>query len=168
MRRGGPVAAGLRGINRDVTARRQAERNLDSFFASSPAGLAIIDEELRFVRVNETAAQIHGCPAEAHAGRRIEEILPQLAGLLVPMCRRVLEAGEPVLSISMSGETPGQPGVTRHWIASYYPIRDAGGIPRHVGSSMVEVTEQQRAEDALRESEARASAPWSTPPSTGW
>ena len=46
---------------------------LDTLLSSAPVGLAFFDRELRFVRVNQTLAQINGRPAEEHIGRTLQE-----------------------------------------------------------------------------------------------
>ena len=49
-----------------------------------------------------------------------------------------------------SGETPAQPGVVRHWEEIFYPVRGASGAIEGMGVVAVEVTEQRRAQAALR------------------
>ncbi|HWQ20160.1 MAG TPA: PAS domain S-box protein, partial [Methanotrichaceae archaeon] len=136
-------------IVRDISDRKRAEEMLNAFFSVSPAGLAIVDEKLRFVKINEMAAQMNGYPAELHMGRTVPEILPKLAPFLVPLCRRILDTGEPALNVEVIGETPKEPGALRYWLASYFPIKDADGARRYIGSVMVEVTERKLAQDLL-------------------
>lgn len=142
-------------IVRDISDRKRAEEMLGAFFIDSPAGLAIIDNDMRFVRINETMAMINGTPVQAHIGRTIQEILPELSSFMVPLCRKILRTGEPALNMEVSGQTPKAPGVMRRWLASYFPIRDEGGHTKYVGSVMVEITEQKRIEKALRDSEEK-------------
>ena len=63
----------------------------------------------------------------------------------------ILTTGEPALNIERRGETPAQPGLLRHWVASHFPICGPGGTPESVGAIVVEVTEQRRAEKELEE-----------------
>src|SRR2546430_1215523 len=101
-----------------------------------PAGLAILDRELRYVQLNETLALMNGRPVADHVGKSVREVLPAIAATLEPLLQRILDTGEPVLNIELSGETPAQPGVTRYWRASYFPPpargrrgeKGAGGI----------------------------------------
>ena len=44
----------------------------------APVGLAFVDTELRFVRVNAALAAINERPVAEHLGRRIDEVLPEL------------------------------------------------------------------------------------------
>jgi len=63
--------------------------------------------------------------------------------------------GESALNMEVSGRTRKASGVTRSWLASYFPIMDEGGHIKYIGSVMVEITEQKRIEKALRDSEAK-------------
>src|SRR4051812_1852381 len=67
---------------------------LERWFGAAAWGLAIVDQRYRFVRVNAAMAEMDGVPADDHAGRAVEEVLPALAGQLAPILRRGLEGGE--------------------------------------------------------------------------
>ena len=136
-------------------AVRESEGRLKAFFASSPAGLAILDTKLRYLVVNETLARVNGRSVEEHIGKTVREVLPAFAPVGEPVLERVLATGEPVLNVELSGETPAQPGVIRHWVASYFPIFDHGGKPVAIGGTVVEITKRKQLEQALQESEAR-------------
>src|SRR5256886_10875800 len=100
---------------------RSGSAQLDAFFTTAPAGLAILDRELRYVQLNETLALMNGRPVADHVGKSVREVLPAIAATLEPLLQRILDTGEPVLNIELSGETPAQPGVTRYWRAAYFP-----------------------------------------------
>jgi PAS domain-containing protein len=51
----------------------------------APVGLGFVDTDLRFVRVNAALARINERAVQEHIGRRIEEVLPEIAELLVPI-----------------------------------------------------------------------------------
>ncbi|MFN8668172.1 MAG: PAS domain S-box protein [Gemmatimonadaceae bacterium] len=125
---------------------------LEAVFEASPIGMAVHDASLRFVRVNAVLASINGLPIEAHVGRTLREVLPAIAPHVEPIFARVL-AGDAVRDIPLSGETPLQPGVTRHWNASYLPIT-VDGAPG-VAVFVEERTAQVEAERALRATELR-------------
>ena len=48
--------------------------------------------------------------------------------------------------LEFSGETPQQPGVLRHWLAGFYPVKDAGGTVEAVGAWLIEISERKAAE----------------------
>jgi GAF domain-containing protein len=95
--------------------------------------------------VNAALAAINERPAEEHVGRTFREVVPQLAHILEPIVRRVLDTGEAVIALEMTGGTPKNPDVNRHWRASYYPVM-AGGEVIGVGAVVEETTQRRRAE----------------------
>ena len=123
---------------------------LDSIYDTAPVGLAFLDRDLRFVRINNALAEINGLPAAAHVGKRPSELYPELP--LSPSIRdvekglrRVLETGEPILDVELSGETAASPGTHRFWLNSWYPVRVGGEIVG-IGVVVREITERKRAE----------------------
>jgi PAS domain S-box-containing protein len=120
---------------------------LDTLFAQAPIGLAFIDRELRYTRVNDALAEINGIPAEEHLGRTVPEILPGMDPGVVEAFRRVLATGAPVVDQEVEAETPAAPGYRRAWLASYYPVYSRGGEVIGVGVVVVETTLRKRAEE---------------------
>src|SRR5882672_5059438 len=141
---------------------RSGSDRLDAFFTAAPAGLAILDRELRYTQINETLALMNGRPVADHLGKSVREVLPTIAVTLEPLLQRILETGEPALNIELSGETPAQPGVTRYWRASLFPLAgaprrrksDRNGGAGGIGAIVVEDTPRRHAERALRRSGA--------------
>lgn len=147
-------------IARDITRQKRLEaeltrreQQLESFFMASTAGMAILDSELRFFKLNETLAAMNGVPLQRHLGQSVAEILPQLGPVLEPTLRKVLNTGEPALNQEISGETPANPGILRHWVASYFPIRIAPNRAEGLGVVVVEISERKRAEEQLERSQ---------------
>jgi PAS domain S-box-containing protein len=128
---------------------------LETLYHTAPIGLALLDPELRFVRVNEALAEINGPSVAEHLGRLAWEVVPDLRAAAEPRLRRVLATGEPVRDLVVQGETPRAPGVTRDWVEQFYPLKDETGRVVAIGIICREVTEWRRAEAARRESEAR-------------
>src|SRR2546430_423886 len=131
-----------------------SNHHLDSFFTAAPAGLAILDRELRYVQLNETLALMNGRSVAEHVGKAVREVLPAIAPTLEPLLARILETGEAALNIEVSGETPAQPGITRYWRASYFPLAAEPGHADGIGAIVVEDTPRRHAERALRRSGA--------------
>jgi PAS domain S-box-containing protein len=124
---------------------------LDTLLATAPVGMGFFDQGLRYVRVNEALAAINGFPIEDHLGHTPFDLNPQLTPVLEPLRRRVLEAGEPVVNVEVSGETPAAPGQRRHWLVSYYPVQAQGKV-LGVGTVVVDITERQHVEERLHAS----------------
>ncbi|HEY6961547.1 MAG TPA: GAF domain-containing protein [Gaiellaceae bacterium] len=125
---------------------QQTSALLDALYGSAPVGLGFWNRDLRYVRVNEALAEINELPAAEHVGRALADVVPQLAHILVPLARRVLESGEAEVGIEMSGGTPREPDAERHWRASYYPVFGPDGSTIGVGAVVEETTARRRAE----------------------
>jgi signal transduction histidine kinase len=61
----------------------------------------------------------------------------------------VIESGEPALNIEESVVTAAQPGVVRHFISSYYPIKNGGGRALGVNVVVMEITQIKKIEEEL-------------------
>lgn len=127
---------------------------LDAFLERAPIGLAFIDRDLRYRRINRLLAEIDGLPPDQCLGRAVQEVVPQLWSTVEPLYKRVLERGEVIGNIRISGETFAQPGRKRDWVVSYFPV-EARAERIGVGVVVLEVTEQREAELALMRSEER-------------
>ena len=116
---------------------------LDVVFAHAPVGIALLDRDLRFLRVNDRLAAISGIAADDHRGRTIGEILPRVPAQVEQDAARVARTGTPLSEVEVSGPE-------RRWMISYWPVR-RGGETIGVGVVVIEVTERRVAERALRE-----------------
>jgi PAS domain S-box-containing protein len=119
---------------------------LEVAFGHAPVGVAVLDRDLRFARVNDRFAELAAVPAAGHQGRTIAELLPDLAGTLQEDAARVLATGAPVSDVEFGHGD-------RRWVVSYWPVPPAG-----VGVVMIDMTERRAAERALREQTDRYEA----------
>ncbi len=163
------------GVVQDVTDLRAAEvsahaalAELQAIYDSAPVGLCVLDTEMRWVRINSAMAGMNGFPVTAHIGRTLRELLPEIAGSIEAMARRVIEAGEALLGQEIVGQTPAQPGVTRVWQTNWTPLGGAAGRPTAVNVVVQEVTEKRATERALAEGEARFRAITDAMPQMVW
>ena len=134
---------------------RQQLAEIEQVYQYSPVGLVLMDREYRFVRINDRLAEINGLPAEAHIGRTLLEVLPDMADRLIELYRPVYERGEPVLNVELARPIPGQPDMQRQWLANFFPFRSKAGEVIGLIGAVVDITERRQQEDRLRESEER-------------
>ena len=147
----------------DISARKEAEAKLEqemrakeanraflsTLLQAAPIGFCFFDLNRRYRMINAQLAEINGIAVEEHIGRTVREIIPALADEIDVLFDRVMRTGEAVPEYLISGETSKTPGVQRHWMASWYPVKDTEGRILGVGVFANEVTEQRQTEEAL-------------------
>jgi PAS domain S-box-containing protein len=156
LRRPDGTIAGAMLVCRDETERLALEQQraetlamLDALLSSSTVGLAIIDPELRYLRVNELLARMSRKPVAAHLRRTVREVHPAEADWLEPLLRRVLETGEGIAGQERVYQPmPSEPPLTV--LANYFPVRSFSGRVQGVGIAVADITPLKRAEEQLR------------------
>jgi len=140
----------------DVRELRQAQARADTtnarlraVYAHAPVGLCLLDRELRFLAVNDRLAQAHGLPAEAHIGRRLDEVAPHFANELGERLSRLVETGEPVEDFEFCVEAAEEE--ERCWLCSYHPVHDAAGAVTAISGAVIDITARRRMEDSARQ-----------------
>src|SRR2546427_7654419 len=129
---------------------------LEQLYRTAPIGLALVGQNLKYVRVNDAFAAMNGIPAAEHIGRQLRQIIPDAAATVEPLYRQVLESGLPLIGVECQAAIQSQPGVVRDFLTSYYPLLGEDGAPRGVNTIVLDVTERKRAELELRRSDARS------------
>ncbi len=130
---------------RDVIAQLKREKaQLLQVFAAAPVGFALLDRNLRFVRINAALKVIDGHLADKHIGHTIREVIPEQASDLEPLCRQVLQNQKPILNVQISGILAHGHAKGRVCLASLYAVRpdskslNVGLIVRDVSSYTLE------------------------------
>lgn len=147
-----PVSSVAKSLSQEEAQQQLLE--LEAIYATAPIGLSFVDTQLRFVRLNQRLAEIHGLSVEDTLGRTVREVVPELADILEPVYRRLIESGTPLLNQEIQGTTRAQPGIQRDWLASFYPLKGSDGRVMGVNTMVQEITDRKRAERQLQEREA--------------
>jgi len=131
--------------------RRSIEQfgELDLIYRTAPIGLAYVDREMRYRRVNDHMAHLNCRPASDHFGKTIAELNPGMALQIESHVRLVLLNGEPVLNREVHGETSATPHEERDWLVSFFPLQIASGEVRGVTIVVLDITSWKQAERSL-------------------
>jgi formate hydrogenlyase transcriptional activator len=109
---------------------------LDHVYRCAPVALAVLDAQLRFVRLNELLAKLNGCSVEEHIGRSVRQMLPALE----PLLHRVLDSGEPLLNQPLTHTIGGHNGDRHTWLSNCYPLCDPSGSIRGITVAVLDIT----------------------------
>ena len=133
--------------------RRVAERTaeLDSMLANATVGLAFADRDLRCIRINQYLADIDGFPIEEHLGRKLHDLVPHFAESIESDIQEVFATGRPVSGREIALERAARPSEKRYLVLGHYPVFSADGSVLSVGTSVTDITDRKRSEEALAE-----------------
>jgi PAS domain S-box-containing protein len=122
---------------------------LDWGVNQTPVGVALVDREMRQLRLNRAMCRIFGLESEAAGlGLRLTDLIstPGTEAIL-EQARRVVRTGEPAVWKSV-GHMPGE-SVERAWDVTLSPVKDPAGRVQGVLVVEFDVTEQHRARERL-------------------
>ncbi len=149
-------AAEHRGTSLDTALAESlsgAEERFRALAENSPDAIHRFAPSLNQIYVNAAGQRLHGKPAAAVVGRRLEQagIPPAQATALVAAIRRVFETGE---SVQVEIDLPGSEG-TRSFESRCVAERGPRGEVANVMMLTRDITDRKRTEEALRASEER-------------
>jgi PAS domain S-box-containing protein len=154
------LAAVVQDLHRTTDAlgarEREAQNQLaqvSAIYGTAPVGLGFLDRELRYVRVNDRLAELHGVPASAHTGRTLREVLPDMAPAMEPLLRDVIDRGVPIVDSEVINTIAQCPRKGGSWLVSYYPVVDNRSSVFGVSILVQDITERKRGEVALGEAQ---------------
>ena len=126
---------------------------LKRLYQDASIGLCLLDRELRYLQINDWLANINGLPANAHLGKRIADILPDVARSVEKQLRSVIETGEPVIKGTVEAETRAHAGEKRWYEHTYSPFRSKDGRIIGVSCVVTDITDQKHEASSLRRAE---------------
>lgn len=135
------LTAALQALRRARAHAGSELTQLDALLGHAPIGVAFLDRELQFVKVNDAFADVDGVAVGDHLGRPLTDVLdlPDAFAL----AERVRDTGVAALDVVARVQAG---GYTRHLSVGYYPVRDAVGDVVGVGVVARDITTQAEAE----------------------
>jgi PAS domain S-box-containing protein len=122
---------------------------LQAIYDGAPVGLCFVDRNERYVSLNKRLAELNHAPIVAHLGRTVAEMSPGFYAHLEPFIKRALE-GEAFSGLEFQAVVGEEVQVRS---TSYQPTRDEVGEVVGIAVAVVDITERESADAALRESE---------------
>jgi len=116
---------------------------LESLLANAPIGFALLNEELRFVVLNEVFSRMTEFSPEQHVGMELQHFFPSGA-FLAPILQNIFATGNAVTQYEL--EVAGD----RCADMSFYPIPDASGGTCGIAAIAVDITDRKRADEKLK------------------
>ena len=144
-------------VTRDITERRQhlkeieqRDAQLNAFFSNAPVGMAIIDKDMRFQRINEPFSTLNELPTNGKRELYLEDAKNEFADGLEAPVRRVATTGDPVMNQEIRTVSPSAPGMVNWWLKSFFPITKENGTVTQIGAVVQDITALKRAENTVR------------------
>jgi PAS domain S-box-containing protein len=135
-------------VSEKQALKRLAE--LENIYLNTPVGLGLVDTELRYVRINDFLATIHGKSIEEHIGRTIAEVVPEINRVVEPLYRKVIDSGIPLLNHEMSGKTAADPEKPHFWLTNYFPLKSSEGTVLGVTTVVSDISARKQIENDLK------------------
>ena len=133
-----------RGVDGELRHLGEKLSRLRSAFLSAPIALCLIDDQLRYVEVNERMAVLNGRPIEEHIGRVLREIVPDIADEIEPLYGEIFATGRSMEHRLLS-EQKGDG--KRYVLVNYNPVKDETGKTVLVSVSVLDVTSEKKAQE---------------------
>ena len=132
------------------TRLQEALTELRLLYENAPIGLAFLTPDCRYQQINRHLTEICGISIADHIGRSVRDTVPQVAEQVEHIVQTILQTGEPITGIEVNGQRPDGGNAERVWNTYWHPLKAEGGEILGINVAAEEITEQKRADVALR------------------
>jgi len=131
----------------NVALARQRTDEIETLYKTAPVGMALVDRNQRFLKINQHFADLTGRPIEDHIGRTLRDIALTLAERMDRPVEEVLEKERAIVNVEARVSVTG--GVWQDFLIDFYPYQEEGRTIA-VGILIKDVSELRRLERELR------------------
>lgn len=135
------ASEGTASLRRLAELKEKAAAELESLLDGAPVPIGLLDETLRYRRLNRRLAALHGLAAQDCLGQALDALAPAAVASLADAARRVLANGMPVDGVEVRVDDPHAGRGSSNWRASLWPVANGG---KRVGILLQEVTDWQQ------------------------
>lgn len=127
----------------------------DQLLAHLPAGIAILDRELRYQTINPQLAFFNGVSVEHHLGRTVQSVLPHLYPKIEGLLQKVLITGHAELDFAIGNAPDLRSGLPHFWRGSYIPLKNDQGdvegiLVVAVNETLEQIKQREQQEEVSR------------------
>ena len=126
---------------------RQQGHEIDTLYKTAPVGMALVDRNRRYLKLNQRFADLTGVSRDSHLGKTITDATPVLADRMRGPIDETFERGKEVVNVEVAVRMNGD-GL-RDYLMDFFPYEEEDRITG-VGVILKDVTELRALEKELR------------------
>jgi two-component system CheB/CheR fusion protein len=134
-------------LERNEGIARQRSLEIEKLYKTAPVGMALVDRNRRFLKINQHFADLSGQPIEDHLGRVVHDVLPMLSEKMDRPIAEVFDTADEVTNLEVTVRLTGD--AAQDLLIDFYPYEEDGRVTA-VGIILKDVTELRRLEKELR------------------
>ena len=135
-------------LRRTLAEVTELKNMMDNIFASIASGVITADIEDQITLSNRAAEAIIGQTAAQIVGRKLEDVLPSIASMILPQVASIRDRDTPVTDMEISHNIPQRGAVD--WRLNMSPLKDADQTTQGIAIVLDDLTERKRLEAQRR------------------
>ncbi len=123
----------------DGTAKKQHEspfrmhEKFIRYFYNVPVSTIILNKDLEIVKVNNSLAAINGMTPERHTGKKLRDLMPDIADQLEPTKKQLYQTDKKHINFQVSIHKPDRPEKFYHLFASFFLLENNNSHENDIG-----------------------------------